>query len=102
MRQRHKRVSELQEKRSDSPALWVFVVAAAVAVLGGWTIFKFESQLAAAGSWPVYAAIAVLYIPVQILAEGAVGIFWEDNRWFSKVIAVGAIVAFYMFWFRLR
>lgn len=76
-------------------------MAFVVAVLGGWAIFKFESQLAATASWLVYAAIAVLYVPVQILTDGAVGVFWEDKRWFSKVIAVAAIVLFYVLWFHL-
>ena len=87
---------------ANKPRLWVFVIAGAVAVVGGWAMFAFDSKLAATGNWAIYVGLAVLYIAVQIVTESAVGMFWDHNRWFSKLIAVGAVLAFYLIWFRVH
>lgn len=76
---------------------WAYVLAGVLGIAGLTALLVFENALRTAGTWTVYTTMAMLYLVLQILVEGALSLFWESGRWPARLLAAAAIVGFYLY-----
>jgi len=66
-----------------------------VSVISICGLAAIETSIEYHQSWFTYIIVFVVYLPIQIVAEGVLSAFWESPRWFAKAIPIILISSFY-------
>ena len=83
-----------EQNKVDIP-VWLKVGAIIFSVLGLTALAAIEINGAYNQSWVSYVLIAFLYIPIQIITEGILSVYWESPKWIIKSIPIIFLICFY-------
>jgi hypothetical protein len=75
--------------------MWLIVGATIFSILGLAALAAIEINGKYNQSWVSFVLIAVLYIPIQIITEGILSVYWESPRWIIKIIPIIFLFCFY-------
>ena len=82
--------------------MWFKIGATVFAILGLAALAAIEINGTYNQNWVSFVLIAALYIPIQIITEGILSVYWENPKWVTKIVPVIFLVCFYaaIFYFK--
>ena len=60
---------------------WAIVVSLIVAVCGLAVLALIETNIDYQQGWLSYVVVLVIYLPIQIVVEGVLAVYWESPKW---------------------
>ena len=74
---------------------WLIIGSILFTILGLSVLAAIEIDGTYNQSWLSLLLIALLYIPIQIIVEGVLSVFWESKKWVTKLIPIIILACFY-------
>lgn len=89
-------MNNLSEQSQIVLPLWLKFGAAIFSILGLVALAAIEINGIFNQSWITYVLVAFLFIPIQLVTESILSVFWENPKWSSKIIPVILLIYFYV------